>query len=615
MMKMKMNKVKEPTRFCARMLAILYFRLPFFGDDLNFVILPPGDVDVSIEEWRGTYFQIDKLTEGGAFDVPAQDADVSDVEKDTAQNGTSAEAEAASAKKQIKSLSRRRIRRRGSLTRIGEQRSQRTLSEGNIDDLQNTDPTLLVFNWEPLHSALKGFNPKEVERQDYRHGLKNEDWGARLAKRRNLFFEFSEAFLTEILDVVGVLPQAQTIEWHSIPGYVAVLKCVILQMKKKRPEQYPASLLRVTRSFLANTDIMDNFLLILFSKTNAHSTLSVSIALEIAMSWLETMPNWGSRVALFQFPLKQLVRIKLKPSFDSSVLLRVTDTLLMDGMMSQVSLKMLEFLYGAWDFFPEVEADRFRNMIAMDYLYPLMLNWNKETRTFFVHLLVFRILRPTRWWVGEGEREGGGSLSFTQRHASALASPQRSGVGSAICISPNSEASPSFVSNPPSFLLIARCFAAIREIRRSYMKYMEDRAAKFGASAIEAFETVNPEDVEVIVEEDEKKVPKIQVTRKMLELSEEKKASLWRREEEDKQLLAEAVGWKGLSAPSREQTRYAGPALRLFDDLQTMAKKMEEDVKQGVTVNLPQLEWITVVRDESEGRMVLALIGQGDDED
>ena len=106
-----------------------------------------------------------------------------------------------------------------------------------------------------------------------------------------------------------------------------------------------------------------------------------------------------------------------------------------------------------------------------------------------------------------------------------------------------------------------------------------------------------------------------QVTRRMRALSTERLASLWRREAQDRSLLAKTVGWDGLALPRQEQLAYAGPALRLLDDLEASARAQEFGVQRGVSAQCPKLEWVTVVRDEVEGKMVLAMMGEGDDDD
>ena len=101
----------------------------------------------------------------------------------------------------------------------------------------------------------------------------------------------------------------------------------------------------------------------------------------------------------------------------------------------------------------------------------------------------------------------------------------------------------------------------------------------------------------------------------MSTLSDEREASLWKREAQDRDLLSKSVGWPGLDVPPTSLILYAGPALRLYDELEEKVRAQERDVAQGLQIVCPKLEWITVVRDEVEGKMVLASMGEGDDED
>lgn len=76
-----------------------------------------------------------------------------------------------------------------------------------------------------------------------------EDWKYRLSKRGITFFQFVQCWVEYVESIVV---NAKDIQWKYFPGYSKILKCFLLEMKKRPILEYPDILKASLFKLLAN---------------------------------------------------------------------------------------------------------------------------------------------------------------------------------------------------------------------------------------------------------------------------------------------------------------------------------------------------------------------------
>ena len=197
-----------------------------------------------------------------------------------------------------------------------------------------------------------------------------------------------------------------------IPGYVHVVKSVLLEMRERRINEYPESMKKVIKLMLVDTRLVAPFTRVIFMKTNLHDLGAVTVSLEMIGQWVARIQTW-SQIGAFgmpnKFPLKALESPVLPSTYDFNFLREVLRLLLTVGSR-QVILKAMEFIYTQWDAFPEPELDVLRRTLLRDVFYSMVLHWDRETCRFFSVLLAVRALGARGQWTEEQRRatRGGG---------------------------------------------------------------------------------------------------------------------------------------------------------------------------------------------------------------
>lgn len=88
----------------------------------------------------------------------------------------------------------------------------------------------------------------------------------------------------------------------------------------------------------------------------------------------------------------------LPATFDFHFINNVMDRLI-GSEHNQILLKTFEFLYTQWDTFSEMQCDILRSLlIKKKRIYRFFLHWCELVRKYYDLLLLYRVLRPRRWW-------------------------------------------------------------------------------------------------------------------------------------------------------------------------------------------------------------------------
>lgn len=305
--------------FCARVVAIMSFRLPKFGQLLYQAILP--DNEASIKEWaRSKALRRVLRPDGRKFLHPEWNAGW------------------YSLTDEFSSTPRARTGKRGSSNGqsfdsndsfsgpISEDAAQAANLEGadlaevaervQLDRVRigQTDNELLL-NWRAFHRNLeKLYGRSALEKQEavlpmgttkdgaYQAPL----WLRRVQKHGHFFFMYSSEWVTYVLDTLGVLATQSTenfegrifksgIRWHNIPGYKQILKAFLLELRRREPKEYPESLRKLSLLLLVDHNLVTPFANILIPKTNVFDLDCVTTTIDLLSAWFTTVHGWPGR--------------------------------------------------------------------------------------------------------------------------------------------------------------------------------------------------------------------------------------------------------------------------------------------------------------------------------
>lgn len=84
---------------------------------------------------------------------------------------------------------------------------------------------------------------------------------------------------------------SNNVNWKDVPGYAKIIKAILLELKEREVQFYPEALKEATCALLANEKIVNCFVTIVFSKTQAHDNQAVNNCLELIASWFTTIFN------------------------------------------------------------------------------------------------------------------------------------------------------------------------------------------------------------------------------------------------------------------------------------------------------------------------------------
>ncbi|GBG25284.1 Hypothetical Protein FCC1311_015012 [Hondaea fermentalgiana] len=309
--------------FCARVVAIMSFRLPKFGQLLYQAILP--DNEASIKEWaRSKALRRVLRSDGRKFLHPEWNAgwysltdnfmttphssrtgkrgssNGESFDSNDSLSGASAQAdEAAAQAAQAEGVDIAEVAERVQLDRV------------RIGQADNE----MLLNWRGFHRNLeKLYGRAALEKQEavlpmgttkdgnYQAPL----WLRRVQKHGHFFFMYSSEWITYVLDTLGVLATQSTenfegrtfksgIRWHNIPGYKQILKAFLLELRRREPKEYPESLRKLSLLLLVDNNLVTPFGNIIIPKTNVFDLDSVTTTIDLLSAWFSTVHGWPGR--------------------------------------------------------------------------------------------------------------------------------------------------------------------------------------------------------------------------------------------------------------------------------------------------------------------------------
>ncbi|KAF4714247.1 hypothetical protein FOZ63_023687, partial [Perkinsus olseni] len=245
-----MNHKVEPNvdvrKYLTVLMAILYFRLPKFGLELLSAILPPRDQNqhISAEEWRGTAFDVDAVS-----------------------------------------------------LRMNQ-------AWYPVCDLK------LVLDWSSFHELVDNYWGRESllhdlhvqqQRTGRRSSFEDARWRRLMGLRTRCFNSFLINWTKNVRQTLGGANLSRALQWHTIPGYVWLVKAVVLDLQRysSTPAGLPDGLVSACGALLAvNPRLLSAFIKACWIRTNVYAQSSVYDALTYADFWLTVVRQWNANNAL-----------------------------------------------------------------------------------------------------------------------------------------------------------------------------------------------------------------------------------------------------------------------------------------------------------------------------
>ena len=111
--------------------------------------------------------------------------------------------------------------------------------------------------------------------------LATDKWKMRVQKRGVAYF----LIVKQWGDYAKRALVINNVNWVDVPGYLKIVKSILLEMKERDIAYYPEALKEATCSLIANEKILNIFVTIVFKKTHAFDNQAVNSSLELVGAW------------------------------------------------------------------------------------------------------------------------------------------------------------------------------------------------------------------------------------------------------------------------------------------------------------------------------------------
>uniref|UniRef100_A0A7S2S3Y9 C2 domain-containing protein n=1 Tax=Mucochytrium quahogii TaxID=96639 RepID=A0A7S2S3Y9_9STRA len=305
--------------FCARVVAIMCFRLPKFGRVVYRAILPENET--SIKEWAQSKELEKVLSEDGEhYEHPEWSCgyysldNVNKIPETPAKaNGKLRSASTASSTGRSDSVASGSMNRASSVDNGS--------NSGSFDPLKRVstrignDDNERLLNWDPFHKALGTFfsvEELEVQESSLPMGEVKDGvyiapmWLRRIQKHGHFFFLVAQEWIIYVLDTLGPLATSSTenfegrtfqsgIKWFRIAGYTHILKAFLLELRRRDIQDLPDSLRKLSMLLLVDESLITAFVNIVIPKTNIFDIDNVTASIDLLSAWVTTLHGWPGR--------------------------------------------------------------------------------------------------------------------------------------------------------------------------------------------------------------------------------------------------------------------------------------------------------------------------------
>eukprot|EP00124_Ichthyophonus_hoferi_P006178 Ihof_evm1s1280 gene=Ihof_evmTU1s1280 len=111
----------------------------------------------------------------------------------------------------------------------------------------------------------------------------NSTWLTQFSRSSDLFYVFVCHFCYHVYHSVVL---KENLLWSMVPGYSEIVKAVLLEMEKLKPNQYPESMLKAIEYLLLNPMILNSLVYCAFGSTSLYDVDIVATTLTLLDSWL-----------------------------------------------------------------------------------------------------------------------------------------------------------------------------------------------------------------------------------------------------------------------------------------------------------------------------------------
>jgi len=223
-------------------------------------------------------------------------------------------------------------------------------------------------------------------------------WRDRMRRRGHLFCTFFYEWMQVVCDSLSPGMPPHFFPWPRLPGFTTLLTCTLLEMSARPPQQLSEPLVQLSNELLRCTHLHSVMVKIIFTRCSVHDVRAVSTTLNLMNTWMSALLRRLQEDRERPAEAAPLSQPLLRSTFDFAFFFRGM-AVLFDSEHVQVLLKACEFLYRHFDLLPDHQADKMRTIILRGCLHRLQLHWSAEVRSFFTHLLVFRLEQPCGWSV------------------------------------------------------------------------------------------------------------------------------------------------------------------------------------------------------------------------
>lgn len=92
------------------------------------------------------------------------------------------------------------------------------------------------------------------------------------------------------------LPYEMSISWKGFPGYLMLVRHLLLEIKYHNDNPYSDAIKEASNSMLENENILNYMVIVLFHKTKIYDAIAVYYALDMISNWFGVLKRGNKKV-------------------------------------------------------------------------------------------------------------------------------------------------------------------------------------------------------------------------------------------------------------------------------------------------------------------------------
>lgn len=123
--------------------------------------------------------------------------------------------------------------------------------------------------------------------------MRNGEWETRISHRRGAFFAFIKEWVNKVSKTSVRIIHSN---WKHFPGYIQIIRSLMAEMKMRPVREYPPSIKLACNSLLANENLLNTFITIIFNKTSINDNVDVIKILDMTNGFLDSLKKQNKRI-------------------------------------------------------------------------------------------------------------------------------------------------------------------------------------------------------------------------------------------------------------------------------------------------------------------------------